>query len=1042
MSRELDAVSTELQSGFTLIEASAGTGKTTTISAIILRLLVEHEIAIERILVATYTELATAELRGRIRAVINNALDVLRGGKANLPFVGEIMAAKPKETARLLETALQNFDEAAIFTIHGFCARILADRAFESGALFDLELTTDQSNLLHEIVDDFWRANFYGDDLLLMNLLRTRLKPAHFLTLLQELTTNPALRVLPEPTPSSHLKEQLAQIWARSGDCDELHATANQIVVSLQGEFCLWARAELARRKSDRRLQSFDDMLTRLDLALRSERGSALRESLRARFTAALIDEFQDTDPIQYSILSQIYGGSNARVFFIGDPKQAIYGFRGADVFAYLEAAKDARRYTLGKNWRSDAGLVEGVRSIFSRKENAFVIPGIELPRVKAARPRESSEPPLRFWMSTEPKKVASAVAGEIARLLDSKARLAGEDITPKRIAILVNNNSQPGAFQRALAQSGISSVVYSAANVFKSEEAKELGRVLLALAQPSREKLVRTALATELLGFTAQKLEALGDPSLEEIFNRFAEYYALWREKGFVEMMRILLVREKVRTRLLALRDGERRLTNVLHLIELLHAACAENHLGLDGVITWLRRQRSGEGREEYELRLESDEDAVRIVTIHKSKGLEYDITFYPFARKEPWHGNELVKFHDGNELVLDLERGEASKTLRAREDLAELVRQLYVALTRARHRSYVVWQEGKKRGSRTALNWLYGPETSAEKFAICGGVNAAPAAVAEFVSGKVIAVAEMPEAVLTSRRRTPEAEQKFEPRIFTGVIDRGWGMVSFSSLASGRTEEVETPDYDSVETPLETEPLASAQGIHAFPGGMRAGTCLHKILEEIDFTDPGSITPLVKTKLELFRISGFDEVVTETIARVLRTPLGVSGFCLASIRQRLPELEFTFAIDAVRAPQLQALFAESDFPAAIGRLQFQPARGFVKGFIDLVFEHEGKFYFVDWKSNWLGPDASFYNSESLAGAMAANFYTLQLSIYALALHRFLRSRLPGYDYEKNFGGAFYLFLRGLENNGVFSSRPSFDFIEKLDRTFGHGKR
>ncbi|MGI8480571.1 MAG: UvrD-helicase domain-containing protein, partial [Chthoniobacterales bacterium] len=917
MTEEFDAAQTSLEGGFTVIEASAGTGKTTTISAIVLRLLVEKQIPIEEILVATYTELATAELRGRIRQIMADALQTLRGGEATLPFVGEIVAkiSDSKQAAHKLETALQNFDEAAIFTIHGFCARVLSDRAFESAALFDLELAADQSPLLGEIADDFWRANFYGDDPLLAALLRERLKPENLAKLLGELTSNPALRVVPSPQDKAALRKQLAEICEKSADCEALHEAADRLVISVQGEFVVWARGELRRRKAEQRLQSYDDMLTRLDEALRGPRGAELRESLRARFEVALIDEFQDTDPIQYSILSQIYGGTNAPVFFIGDPKQAIYGSRGADVFAYLQAAKAAaRRYTLGKNWRSEARLVKGVNALFAQRKDAFVIPGIALTKVKAAGKEErfslagEREQPLRIWVAAadEKKNVPRAVAGEIARLLASDTKIGDRKLAARDVAILVNNNQQPVALQQALAELRIPSVLYSAANVFRSREAGELLRVLLALAQPTREKIVRAALATEMLGATARELENLtSDETMwEATLNRIAEYHLLWRDKSFVEAMRALLVREKVRARLLTLADGERRLTNLLHLIELVHAACAQSHLGMDGVITWLARQQHSDVGEESELRLESDEDAVRIVTIHKSKGLEYGVTFYPNARKEPWSGgNDFLKFHEGSGLVLDLEKTAEHKKIRAREELAENARQLYVALTRAKYRSYVVFQEpGKRRAkSKSALAWLLSSTQSVDAFVDHGEAGTAAKIAAKFSGNEAIALEDLPGPRAHEYAPSSSAHLTFMPREFSGAIDRSWGIASFSSLISGKIREPETPDYDSTETPIETQPLLVAEGIHAFPGGTRAGTCLHRILEELDFLDSAQWRSSVKDKLQRFRINGFDEIVAGTIGRLLEMPLGKSGVALREIPRRLPELEFIFPLNTL---------------------------------------------------------------------------------------------------------------------------------------------
>ena len=1052
MKPEFDACLTPLERGFTAIEASAGTGKTTTICAIVLRLIAEHRIPVEKVLVTTYTELATAELRRRLREMIVDALHCARGATASQPFVGAIVekVGDRTELARRLELARHNFDEAPIFTIHGFCARVLAERAFESGVLFGTELTTDQSNFLHELADDFWRVHSYRNDPIVAKVIRDLIKPEQLTELLEQLTNNPMLRVIPPPEDLSTLKQKIGESWAKRDDEEEIAELAKRLVISLQSHFCRWARAELPRRKRERRVQSFDDMLTQLDEALRDQRGEQLRNNLCERFPVALIDEFQDTDPVQYSIFSQIYGDSDGPVFLIGDPKQAIYGFRGADVFTYLRAAELAnRRYTLAKNWRSEAKLVEGIGAIFGRRDPAFVIPGIDLVPVKAAGMAdaepltlgEQRDQPLRLWIASADDRNlrANAVAGEIAHLLASNAKIGNERIKPRDIAVLVTNNSQPAAIQRALADFQISSVVYSAANVFKSLEATELMRVLLAVAQPTREVIVRAALATEVLGFDVTALQHLsGDEAQwEEILNRFANYQAEWRDRGFVEMMRAFIVHEKVRVRLLGLPDGERRLTNLLHLIELLHAACAQNRLGIDGLLGWFGRQISdaSQAREEYELRLESDDDAVRIVTIHKSKGLEYPVTFYPFARKEPWRGREeFLTFHDGDELVLDLAESAESKQIRGREELAESIRQLYVGFTRARHRSYVIWHETRQR-SKSALAWLFSDETSADAFLKSGASDTSTILRSTFTGSDTIAVENLHPREMNAV--VPAGSDRFnvEPRVFNGRIDRTWGIASFSSFVSGKAREPETPDYDSTETLIETEPLAPAQGIHAFPGGTRAGTCLHKILEEIDFSDRAEWPFLISQRLKQFHIDGFDEVVFDTIARIQQTPLGPGTFTLAQASAPLHELEFTFPINLTTPEQLQELF-ETSFPKAIGDLKFFPAKGYMKGFVDLVFEYRGKFYFADWKSNWLGPDASFYTSENLTQAMADNFYLLQLSIYALALHRYLARRLMTYDYEKNFGGAFYIFLRGneSESRGIYYERPSLAIMEKLD--------
>ncbi len=1062
MNREFVAAETELQTGFTLIEASAGTGKTTTICAIVLRLIAEQKIAIEKILVTTYTELATAELRGRIREIIATALRFSHEHEVESELVRAVVAkvADRPGLIRRLETALQNFDEAPIFTIHGFCTRVLSDRAFESGALFEMELTTDQSEFVHEIADDFWRMHFHLDESPVAELMRGRLTVGDLIKLLDEIVNNPAVRIIPAPEDLVEMKRAIVDAPARGAGDAEMETLADRLVVALPANFCAWARRELRRRKDDRQLQSYDDLLTRLEEALRGKSGQTLRQSLRARFAVALIDEFQDTDPVQYSIFRQIYEGSEAPVFFIGDPKQAIYGFRGADVFTYLEAAASAdRTYTLGQNWRSEAKLTDGVSSLFQERPDPFVLEGIDLPEVTAsgrgdAKPFMSAgrrEPPLQLWISPPEQKgdVDNVVASEIARLLTTETRIGEERIRPRDIAILVSNNTEPLRLQEALLRRKIPSVVYSAASVFQSHEAEELLRLLRGVSDPTREPILRAALSTELLGHSANALESMiaDEAQWDAILNRFADYHLLWRDRGFVEMIRAIILREQVRGRLLAFPDGERRLTNLLHLIDLLHAACAEHRFGMDSLIAWFapRTRPEAKSREEDELRLESDEDAVRIVTIHKSKGLEYGVTFMPFARKEPFSRGKYLKFHREGELVLDLAHDPANKQRRELEELAELTRHIYVGLTRAEHRCYVLWQDRtsfkKPSKSKSALAWLFAPEIKAERFLAHGEIATSQRLREKFSDSETITVAPMPEPTDFEVPAPDANAETWKARKFRGEIDRSWAVTSFSALAEGKKDEPEFPDYDSSESVLETEPLLPAEGIHAFPGGTRAGTCLHKILEEVDFNDLSLLPTVVSERLRQFRIEGFDQVITETLSRTLQKPLGSSEIVLAQTAGRLSELEFTFPLSLIKAARLQETLATGEVPGTIGRLQFQPTRGFLKGFIDLVFEYAGKFYFLDWKSNWLGPDASFYAAEDLTRVMQENSYGLQLSIYSVALHRYLRRRIKNYEFDRHFGGAFYVFLRGLNHpsGGVLQARPQLAFVDALDQLF-HG--
>ncbi|MBA3962344.1 MAG: UvrD-helicase domain-containing protein [Chthoniobacterales bacterium] len=1056
--RQFDLIETPLEEGRTLIEASAGTGKTYTIAGIVLRLILEKDFLVKEILVTTYTELATEELRDRIRRLLRDTLTAFKFGSLSADQPNELITALLQRVdsnlaLRRLDLALQTFDEAPIYTIHGFCQRMLQDHAFESAGLFDRELIRDQTHILGEIVDDFWRAHFYYGDPILAGLKDSDLKPQKLLNLLIGLTNNPTLVVEPDTG------EQFEELTREYGDLsqtkdvsqEQLETTRERLVVCAQAKFLAWARAEMKRRKEGQNLLSFDDMLTRLHESLGGEGGAELAGRIRSQFKAALVDEFQDTDPIQYAIFARVYDGGGS-VFFIGDPKQAIYGFRGADVFTYIDAAQStppAHQFTLGKNWRAEAGLVDAVNTVFSVRENPFVFEQIGFARAQAAGKADNTpltlesvrRPPLQVWRALAAKPLTvpeadelllRAVPGEIARLLNSNSRIGEEKVEPKHIAVLVRRNVEAQMMQEALTKAGIPSVLYAGANVFKSDEAHDLERILTAVVEPAHERLVKAALTTEMLGLTGEALEALtrDETAWEERLLRFQTYHLRWQERGFIQMLRSVVLQEKVRERLLSFPNGERRLTNLLHLAELLHGLCQESRLGMTGLLKRLGeqiRERNAAREEEYELRLERDEKAVRIVTVHRSKGLEYDIVFCPYT----WRSKELKKdddviFHRDDRLTLDLDKSEDHRSAQRRERLAEELRLFYVALTRARHRCYFVC--GSFRNA----------DESAPGYLLGGGPNdplTVPASVLENVAG--IDLVDLTTITPEKFRPPPESNVSLSARSFDRSLDRSYGISSFTRLISGHAAEPATADEDALELE-EAEPevtviaATSERTIFDFPRGMGPGTCLHHILEETTFSDLSQLGDTVSGRLRAFGIEEFENVVRQMIERVANVSLE-KGMTLGGIdrRMQLPELEFYFPLGEVRREPLVKLLGDK-------RLQFQPLSGFMKGFIDLVFEHEGRFYLVDWKSNWLGPDPESYSLAAMETEMERKFYHLQLSIYTVALHRFLRGRRPGYEYDKHFGGSYYLFLRGIEPTrpdlGIYRKRLTLKFVQQLD--------
>jgi exodeoxyribonuclease V beta subunit len=1163
---------TPLARGTCLIEASAGTGKTYAITTLFVRLIVEENLSVREILAVTYTDAATEELRHRVRQALVQALQAFASGVSDLPFLKALLAIyrdQSREMEARLQNALCDFDEAPIYTIHGFCQRTLRDRAFESGLLFDTELVTDPSEFMQEIADDFWRRHFYEAGPVLVNFaLKNRFGPAQFLGLLRTCTNFPQIEFISpakgrgldslsadlesryqaarevwfseadqikacfgsatkwgnlpynDDDSMAALFEQLDNCFSESdtafetlaciavfcpssleenrrkkatepipvhrffGLCEGLCKAEQIWLAGLQLAFVEFARAELPRRKTERKIQYYDDLLTRLDDALSGPGGKALAADLQVRFRAALIDEFQDTDPVQCSIFRHAFGGGGTFLFLIGDPKQAIYGFRGADIFTYLEASDQATdRFTLGENWRSESGLVTAVNKIFSAAPGSFVFQRIGfqevIPKGNAdAEPLTlggKKEPPFQLWFwrrgdgkdipkNLTTKTLPQVVAGEIVRLLNGNTKIGDRRLKAEDIAVLVLENKQAAKVQEALREFNVPSVLHTTVSLFESHEAAELYRVLAGIALPGDERLVKSALATDLFGVDGSQLAECTEAQWQEWLQLFHDFDELWSRHGFFRMFRHWLQRQQVRQRLLAFPDGERRLTNILHLGEVLHQAEAERRLGVSGLQKWFAAQmaQEGEASEEHQLRLERDDNAVRIVTVHKSKGLEYPVVFCPFSWRDSdikRNHEEQVFFHDpahGHKLVRDLgpDVAEEHRQQARQERLAENVRLLYVALTRAKHRCYFVW--GGIRGAGTsAPSWLFhrppagdGPllETLEAHFkSLTDEAMLEDLAPLSKQSAGALAVGDLPGPAKDRFKPREDSGAKLERRPFRGRIQRDWVISSFTYFHAGLHEEL--PDRDAVIVPPTGEE-SPAEGIFAFPRGTRAGVCLHEILQNLSFNAADEeMLKLVSQRLQAHGLAqvGNTEAVHQMLNSLLAFPLASDrkDFTLSKIAgsDRLNELEFHFPVRGVSPARLQGLLGKlgwsSAVPAQLGRLAFDPVQGFLKGFIDLVFRFEDRFYLVDWKSNWLGNRLDDYSPEAIRDEMMRQHYFIQYHLYTVALHKYLALRVPGYEYERDFGGGIYLFLRGLDpahpERGAFRDRPSRSAVEQL---------
>ncbi|WP_222909832.1 exodeoxyribonuclease V subunit beta [Pseudomonas sp. DNDY-54] len=1171
--------------GRSLIEASAGTGKTWTLTALYARLLLERQLSVGQILVVTYTTAATAELRERIRARLADLLAVYEGTPSSDDFLNRLHARYPDEASRRrLLLAVHGFDEAAIFTIHGFCQRALQDAAFEAGGDFDSELTADDREIIDALLADAWRSELADADPAWARFLaKSRIAPQWLRQRLRSHLGKPYLRVEPQGAPVAADLRPVEAAWQRAADlwieagtawiaelrahgglsqsthkgikfepwrseldayfadpavmfdlpdgaakfgvralskackkgfdapvCELAHAldeladqvaealpAGKQRLIALQVALLERLNRELPERKAAQRLLAFDDLLNRLDEALQGPVGEDLAASLRATYPLALIDEFQDTDPIQYAIFNRIYAkAGEASLCFVGDPKQAIYAFRGADLATYMTAKQQADRepFNLPTNYRSTPDLIAALNQLFDHPQ-PFAQPDLRYPAVGAAdKPRASlhlvgegeAAPLALVWLGDDPlgkgeaaqlaaSDTARRIALQLAGAAEGRAGFDKEGVFTSLkggdIAVLVANHRQAGLIADELAARGVPSVRRGRDSVWRSEEAAELAAVLAAYAEPGREGLLRYALATRLLGRSAADLARCQDDQQQWDAEREAaeRYHQLWQQQGFMRVFRAWLDEQAVAERLLARVDGERRLTNLLHLGELLQAESLLRP-GLEPLLAWFNLQRGSEGAgEEALLRLESDAERVQIVTIHTSKGLEYPLVFCPFL----WDGKLLGKNRDSarchdasGQPLLDLGSDELEDNLeRARQEVfAEQLRLAYVALTRARDRLWLHWGpvnlcKPKKDGSladeglhSSALAWLlHGRELPGEQPLTELGNHLADLnggslrlAIERLVQGSEGHMACVP---LELREASAEGPGRAAPPQQLSQLNRSlhsaWRIGSFSGLAAGM--HMEAPDRDALAIPDAGEP---GSGFFAFPRGARAGTCLHAILEDWA-RGKGELDALVEPALQAYGLPlEWKEIAISHLQKVLDTDMDGGGLTLAALQsaRRLPELGFTFPVRDLDVTRLRSLLVDpanglaEPLREAAARLEFDSLKGFLKGFIDLTFEHDGRWYIADYKSNWLGPDANYYGGERLLQALAGEHYYLQYLIYLVALRRFLRQRLADFR-DEQLGGAFYLFLRGMPDAGVYFARPDDALLDALDRLFEEGK-
>lgn len=1211
--------------GTRLIEASAGTGKTYTIAALYVRLILGHqpddalprrELLPPEILVVTFTEASTKELRERIRERLSQVARFFREQPVKTdPFLEAIRAdydpALWSACARRLELAANWMDEAAVYTIHSWCNRMLQQHAFDSGSLFHQEVNTDDTELLNEVVRDYWRTFYYdmahddSDFLMLYSLFQ---QPDHLLGEIRSLLSNAdpisncltpdqdiktlmtavntakqeALQALKQPwgswaneikslletatknkvLPPKNYKSNYIQNWidkliawssdpnlealdlgtgfkslspagmenlANAGQTPPVHpgfeaisrlpgqlAALPNLKIELIKHAIHWVRNRYDSEKQRVARMTFDDMLTRLDQALQGNNGPRLASVIRQQYPIALIDEFQDTDPVQYRIFSTLYpakGDTELGCLMIGDPKQAIYSFRGADIYTYLRAHQDTegKHYTLGTNYRSTQNLVDAVNQVFlhadQQPNGAFRFkhdddnPLPFIPVAANGRKEEwiindlaASALTIWNWDITDPdgqlkpvglpeyrQMLAEVTASEIVRLLNLatlgttgfKSTKGFKSLQPSDIAILVRSGTEAKVMRNALTRRQLRSVYLSERDsIFASREATDLLLWLKALAEPRNERKVRTALSTATLGWSYQTLHqlALDELGWEQQLERFLGYQARWQQDGILPTVRQLMSDYGLHARLNAESEGERCITNLLHLAELLQQASGQFE-GEQALIRYLAEAieaESGQSGDEGIIRLESDANLIKIITIHKSKGLEYPLVFLPFIcsfREINSRFNSYYRYHDEHQaLNIDLTKADDIRALSDEERLQEDLRLLYVAMTRAQHACWLGIAPVKfgntkecqleKTAMGSLLNWQVGQPASALE-----------AQLTQLIDGcEVIELTGLPSISYERYWAPQQIDQLESTRFATARIENNWWVASYSALQIEETQlisegqphlpqELETAqdDKQNDEADLNLSPTLTLAGIHSLPRGSGPGVLIHDLLEQcaqLGFSavqaNPALGVQLIQKGFTASEWTHKQDIIASALSVWLSMPL-LEGENLSlaqlGVDAYQAEMEFLLGADSVDVQVLDHLvtrhtFAGQPRPILLPRY----VNGLLKGFMDLVFVYKQQYYVVDYKFNSLGIDDSSYTQQALEQAMLSKRYDLQYSLYLLALHRLLKVRLgEQYDYDTHIGGGLYLFLRESESptGGRLFTKPPRELIEGLDTLF-----
>lgn len=1074
----------------TVLEASAGTGKTFALAGLVTRYLAEGRATLDEMLLVTFGRAASLELRERVRCQIVDALrafdDPAAGDNELVQHLVQGSEEERRERQQRLRDALAGFDAATIATIHQFCQLVLKSLGVAGDTDAGVTLVEDLDELVTEIVDDLYLAHFG----------RVRNAPAltysDALRIARNVVNNPCTQLRPlDPQPGTPAASRV--------------------------DFAKDVLAELEKRKRRRGILGYDDLLSRLAEALDAEESPA-RARMHQRWPIVMVDEFQDTDPVQWQVLERAFSGRSTLIL-IGDPKQAIYAFRGGDIVTYLRAARTAGdRRTLATNWRSDRALVDRLQAVLGGAElgdPAIVVHEVQAyhqghrlagaPRNDPFRLRVVQRNTLgRSGVQNLPidvlrEHIGRDLAADIGALLASGATYDGRPIAARDVAVIVETHKDARACHRALTEAGIQAVYTGDSDVFSSAAADDWLSLLEAFDQPHRPAVVRAAAATMFFGHTAADLAAGGDALTDRVADTLREWTDHARERGVAAIFEAAQ-RNGMSDRVLSWHGGERHMTDLAHVTQLLQEIAHRERYSLPALRDWLRDQRDERGgASERKRRIDSDAAAVQIMTVWVSKGLQYPVVYLPFAFNRNIRERDLVLFHDQGVRCLHVGGRDSPdfpvvEQLGSKEAANDDSRLTYVAMTRAQSQVVAWWSpafDEPNGGLSRLLRGRRPGETVVPDRCTPAKISDEDAWARlqewETAGGPVVE-----ESVIASvpTMSEPAPPSDLGIRHFHRPIDTAWRRTSYSGLirvtektaATGVSSEPETTELDDEAGDIPLVAAAPASEVPspmgALPTGARFGTLVHAVLET---TDPLAVDLAgeLEAQIQTHSVWWPVEVPTGELAAALvpmhDTALGplADGLTLRQIGlpDRLRELDFEFPLAGgdgrgtatdIRLSDV-GLLLRSHLPAddplasyadrlsgeALGG---QSLRGYLSGSIDAVLRIPAggghRYLIVDYKTNWLGdPDrpltAADYTPTRMAAAMLHSDYPLQALLYSVVLHRFLRWRQPRYDPQRHLGGVLYLFVRGMcgpatpvmdgHPAGVFSWAPPVALVTAL---------